>query len=156
MNKKITTREADLLLEKYYEGLTTVADERLLREFLSQANLPARFNADKDIMRYFATQHQSAKAPVRKGLLISYFRWPGIAAAMLVALFTFNYLMNPGHGNYAYINGEKITDTELVNASALASIHELSSAPDEVAVSAGLLSDDQKLLEKQLSLFTNL
>ena len=36
---KITTVEADSLIEKYYEGFTTVEEEKHLQKFLFQKNI---------------------------------------------------------------------------------------------------------------------
>ena len=47
---QIPQKEADRLLEKYYDGLTTTAEERLLQQFLLQDNLPTRYDPDKAIL----------------------------------------------------------------------------------------------------------
>jgi hypothetical protein len=151
MIQRLTIHEAENLLEKYYEGLTSVTEEKMLQDFLTQKNLPSRFDADKSILGYFAAQKKN-----RKGTVIPFIRWASVAAAVLVASFTLNTLMAGNGDNYAYINGKRVTDIETLNASALASIQELSSTSDEVQESAELLTDDAELMTRQLSLFFNM
>lgn len=52
----ISLQEAEKLIERYYEGETSVAEENLLCEYLSGKNVPARFEAEKAILGYFASE----------------------------------------------------------------------------------------------------
>ena len=45
--------QADKLIEKYYDGLTTVAEEKKLGYFLSQPNLPEQYKVERDILGFF-------------------------------------------------------------------------------------------------------
>jgi hypothetical protein len=49
MNEK----EVNSLLEKYYSGVSTVEEESLLREFFTGENVPAGFEAEKEIFAYY-------------------------------------------------------------------------------------------------------
>jgi len=153
MKNKTTIKEVTVLLEKYYDGLTTVNEERRLQAFLSGNELPARFNADKAILGYFNTQKQ----PRKNGFIIPFIRWTAVAAAAAVtALLIYNTQPLSSRNNYAFINGKLVTNTDILHASALASIQELTSSSDEVQKSANLLNNDEELMDQQLSLFKGL
>jgi hypothetical protein len=76
---KITCEQADQLIEKYYDGFTTVEEEKLLQDFLAQAGLPAKYKPEQAIFGYFDTKKQKPAFSIRP-----YIRWAGAAAAVLV------------------------------------------------------------------------
>lgn len=151
MRKIITIKDADVLIEKYYEGLTTLAEEKQLNEFLSQKNIPARFDTEKAMFGFFA--NQKAKP---KGNKIQMLRWASVAAVFITMFFSTGYLFSQNDKDYAYIDGKVYTDVNIVKNRALASINDIAGTNDEVKTSAGLLQDNQDLIEQQLSLFDNL
>ena len=73
----ITVDEAEKLMEKYYEGSTTVAEENQLRTFLAQSNVPPQFEAEKTIFGYY-----ESKKDRKNFRLQPYLRW---AAAAVIA-----------------------------------------------------------------------
>jgi len=139
--------QADALLEKYYEGMTTVAEEHQLVVFLSQENLPQRFEADRALLSYFAGTKKVVK---QKVMITPFIRWSSVAATLLLGLFLAKAFISEKPVNYAYINGQKCTDINVVKEKALASLQVIISAPNEVKASAGHLNDDA-LVEQQLS-----
>jgi len=149
MGKIKKIKEAEVLLEKYYEGMTTVAEEKHLHDFLSQENLPACFDADKALLGYFAKQKTKKKAPV-----IQFVRWASVAAVFLAFILTTGYLYSQSNSSYVYINGERYTDISVIKDKAIASIKEIAESPDEVKESTRLLTDNNDLVEQQISLFT--
>lgn len=161
---QIPQKEADRLLEKYYDGLTTTAEERLLQQFLLQDNLPTRYDPDKAILGYFAANKThttersttpTATLPLRqrKRWLYPLLIGSGAVAAMLTFLFTFNYLTHPSTDNYAYVHGEKVTDAALLAATMQSSIDILGSSSEDVDASVALLDTERDLLNEQLQLF---
>ena len=74
---KITFEQADKLIEKYYDGFTTVEEEKLLQGFFSQAGLRQSTNQSKP----FSDISKLKTKPVFS--IRPYLRWVG-AAAMLV------------------------------------------------------------------------
>lgn len=151
MGKEKITKEAEALLEKYYEGLTTVAEEKRLHDFLSQKDLPVRFDADRALLKYFAEQKIQHKTRI-----IPFLRWASVAAAFLIVFFTTETLLNHSKSNYVYIDGKRFTNVSIIKDKALASIKDLAESPDEVKNSAKLLEDNENLMEQQLSLFSDL
>jgi len=151
IHRTISREKADILLEKYYEGFTSVEEERLLQAFLSQPNLPERYEADRDLLGYFARQKSVTKPQAVIMPLVV--RWTSIAAALAGAFFLVKTFLPDNRSCYAYIDGQKVTNMEVVKAQAMASLHEISSSPDEVKESTKHLDNDE-LVKEQLQLFT--
>jgi hypothetical protein len=67
MNLKNTTmnsEEIKLLLEKYYEGISTQEEEHLLKKFFSRNDVPGELNAEKVLFRFYS---QSSQIPEPSG-----------------------------------------------------------------------------------------
>jgi len=128
MRKKITIQEADALLEKYYEGNTSTAEEKHLKKFLAQGRLPMRFDADRAILGYFTDKRQNSKS-----VIISFLRWASVAAILSGIILLSKYSVTNGSTSYAYINGQKYTNIQVIKEQALTSLEAVSSSPDEVA-----------------------
>jgi hypothetical protein len=142
--------KADKLIEKYYDGLTTAAEEKELRSFLSQPNLPEQYKVERDILGFFEEKKKKHKPTVQ---LIPFKRWSSVAAVLIVGVFCIKFYMTANPGNYAYVDGKKITDVSKVKQSALASLNDLPS--DEVADGLNSLNENSELIDQQLSVFTN-
>ncbi len=149
-SKKISTREADELIERYYDGLTTVEEERKLHQFLSQPSLPEKYAAEQAMFGYF-----KAKKVVQKRQLPIYMRWVAMIAIIFTSVYTFQTLNASQLKSYAIVNGKKITNTEKIKAIALTSINEISSTNSEVEESLKAINPN-KLVNEQLDVFNNL
>jgi hypothetical protein len=147
-NKTIRAQEADLLIEKYYEGMTTRAEEKQLHHFLKQENLPERFAPERAMFGYFDSKKQK---PV--SVMIPLIRWTSVAAAIIGILFVTRLAINEKQSNYVVINGHKYTDTQVVKEQALASLETLSASSDEVEKCAKDLNDED-LIASQLQIFS--
>jgi len=167
MKANINITQAKDLLDKYYEGETTLEEEALLRTFLAQDGLPESFDADRAMFGFFAQEKQkwtavvetekpAEKRKVKTSRKVLFTRplmgWSLAAAAILACVFTLNTLFNESSQNYAYINGERYTDTQTIRDQALASMSDFAEEPDEVAESVSGLND-QQLIEDQLHVF---
>jgi len=86
---------------------------------------------------YFGKE-KSKSRPV----VIPFIRWISIAAAVFLILICLKSPVSQKQSNYAYINGERITDIRIVKAKALSSLQEIRSSPDEVQKSIDNLNDD--------------
>ena len=145
----LSLAEADGLIEKYYDGLTTVAEEKELRSFLSQPNLPEQYKVERDILGFFEAKKKKRISTVQ---LIPFKRWSSVAAVLIVGVFCVKFYMTAYPTNFAYVDGEKITDVSQIKQNALASLNDLSS--DEVADGLNSLNDSE-LIDQQLSVFSN-
>jgi hypothetical protein len=142
MRKIITNQEAEVLLEKYYEGFTSGKEEELLHAFLLQRNLPDRFEADKAILNYFNSRKKKSKIQIIPAL-----RWMSVAASVIIGILIFNLPAKRNSDSYAYIDGKKVTNMELIKEQALVSIQSWSNSDDNTN------SDTNELINQQLQLF---
>ena len=142
MRKLITIQEAEVLINKYYEGYTSGAEEKLLHTFLSQKNLPKQFEADKAILGYFASHRKK-----RKIQIIPLLRWTSVAASVIIGIIIVNFLMPGKPNSYAYIDGEKVTNIEQIKEQAFASIHSWNKSESNTNL------DTDELIIQQLQLF---
>lgn len=147
---KLSFSEADMLIERYYEGLTTVEEEKRLRCFLSQRNLPERFEPEQAILGYF--NHKKEK--VHFSLLLT-IRWASAVAVVALIIVGSQLLAIGKKSNYAYIDGKKTTDVREIKSQALASLSDILSSKDEVAEGLKNINSNE-LVEQQLNVFSGL
>lgn len=148
IKKRLSVSEADRLIEKYYEGLTSVKEEKLISEFLLQKDLPERFAVEKDIFGYFGHKKQK---PVFS--ISPFIRWTGVAAGIISVVFCLRVLTNPHSTDYACINGVKTTNMTEIKSQALASLSGMSSKTNEVEEGFKSLENHESV-EQQLKVFS--
>lgn len=147
---KLNFSEADRLIDRYYEGLTTVEEEKQLHDFLVQPNLPERYEAEQAIWGYF--NHKKQKPHFS---LFPTIRWVSAAAIVALVIIGSQLFVIGKQSNYAYIDGKKTTDVREIKSQALASLSDISSSKDEVA--EGLKSiNNNELIQQQLDVFSGL
>lgn len=56
-------KEIRKLLDKYYEGLTSLEDERLLKDFFASGDVPDDLRADKELFLYAKTRSEEIPVP---------------------------------------------------------------------------------------------
>jgi hypothetical protein len=156
MRKMITTGEAEILLEKYYDGFTSAEEEKLLHIFLLKKELPERFEADKAILNYFDSQRKENQeitvfhpaSPTTKKRFIPLFRWTSIAASVIIGIMTVYFIIPIKSESYAYVDGKKITNMEQIKEQALASIQSWNDSESSPNL------DADELINQQFQLFT--
>ena len=149
MKKRINIKEAEALLEKYYEGNTSQTEEKRLYNFLLKKNLPERFEADLALFGFFASQKKHPKA-----IVIPLMRWASVAAIMAGIMFFAKTWVTDNPANIAYINGQKYTDVQVVKEQVMSSLR-LVSSHDEVKECIKTLND-KDLIESQLAIFNDI
>jgi hypothetical protein len=149
MVERVSEEDIDRLLEQYYEGLTSVEEESLLKTWLSQPDTPARFDADKAMFGYFAGQKSK---PVKKINVLRFAAWSSAAAAVLALLLVTGNAINKDTDNYVFIQGKKYTNLTLAKKEAQSTLSLLLDEQDEVSKSSSLLNEGDKLIQEQLDL----
>lgn len=144
---KMTYEQADRLIERYYEGLTSVEEERQLQAFLLQSNLPDRYEAEKAIFGYLKPQPKKTHFNLR-----SYMRWASVAAVLLAGVFSIQLFVTEAHASYAYIDGRKITNLKEIKLHAMASIESLPSGQQLVEQNLNTVSN-KDIIQSQLDVF---
>jgi len=142
MRKIITIQEAEVLLDKYYEGFTSGEEEKTLHTFLSQKNLPEQFEADKTVLGYFASHKKKSKIQI-----IPLLRWTSIAASVIIGILVFNLQIIGKPYSYAYIDGKKVTNMEQIKEQALTSIQSWNNSDGNTDL------DTDEIINRQLQLF---
>lgn len=149
---KLSFGEANRLIEKYYDGLTTGIEERQLQKFLLRSDLPEQYKAEQAIFGYF--DHKKEKTHVST---LSAMRWVGIVAAVVLVMIVVGpqLLLSANQSNYAYIDGKKVSDMREIRLQAIATLDDISSSKDEVKESLKNIND-KELIELQLEVFSEL
>ena len=139
--------DIDSMLNKYFEGETSLEEERLLRAYFNQQNLPEHLKELAPIFTYIddeqialeALKEIANAAPVatiikkKKLILMQSFFISAVAAATIISVF---FLFSPSSSNsgsnesYAWINGERITNKEEIKMFAEKSLDNVSSTED--------------------------
>ena len=141
---KIATEQADRLIEKYFEGFTTVDEEKELKAFLAQTGLSAKYETEQAIFGYFENNKQKPVYSIRP-----YIRWAGVAVIILVFGLGVQIFRQQNLSDYAFINGVKITDKQMVRYIAENSLKEISRASEEKSSKL----DAKEMMKQQLSAF---
>lgn len=220
MSRILSIQEAEVLLGKYYDGLTGKEEEQLLHDFLAREDVPSRFHAEKAMFGYFDKQKKStddaienlqillpdfgeanvrindssddydfiesvlakisdtddkqdnnpslsddihnAKTETKShkskpgGKVVRMISWMSVAAVVMAFIFTTTKSYSQSKNDFAYINGKKCTNLNIIKEEAITSMNVLSEEDDEVSKSAGLLQSDNDVIEQQLSVFAGL
>ncbi|MEA4937130.1 hypothetical protein SDC9_80229 [bioreactor metagenome] len=147
MQHKMTFEEADQLIERYYDGLTRVEEERQLKEFLLQPNLPSRYEPEQAIFGYFKPQSEKQRFSIRP--LMS---WAAVAAILLVGIFSIQIFIPEVHTSHAYVDGTKITDINEIKLQAMSTLNDIPSGNGEVEKSINDLNN-KDIIKQQLETF---
>ena len=136
--------DIDNLLNKYFEGDTSLEEERMLSAYFNQEDLPEHLKELTPMFTYIEDERVALEAleeikglspaPIptikRKPMLGRSLYISAVAAASIIALF---FLFSPGKSDsngsesYAWINGKRITDKEDVKMFAEKSLENVSS-----------------------------
>lgn len=128
--------EVDILLERYYQGTSTCADEKILRDFFNSKDIPVEYEAERNIFSYYSSLSEvpepsehfesriiSAIDSISGGnnysvkklvLLVS-----GIAAGLMILIGTWFFLSR-------YETEDTFTDPELAYAETMKVLYEVS------------------------------
>jgi hypothetical protein len=107
------------LLEKYFGGTTTLAEEKGLKQYFASVNVTKEHEPYRPLFAVFGEElAEKASAPLKKVLpkqqsikriWIKSFAYSGIAATILIAL----WIQRPNQSeNYAVVAGNRIEDPE--------------------------------------------
>ncbi len=65
----MTTSEIEKILDRYYEGDTTLTEEQLLREYFNGAHVADHLKTDQPLFRYFSAS--ASESPAREPQVVS-------------------------------------------------------------------------------------
>ena len=143
--------EAERLIEKYYEGETSVAEENLLREFLAPKDVPAQFEAEKAIFGYF----EGKKQTIAVRFMPDYMKWVASAVAVVAICMGVLFSNQPSAVNYAYVDGKKITNKKQIRVLAQKTVSNLATINEELEIGLENIQSNQ-IIEGQLDVFSGI
>ena len=159
------------VLNRYFEGETSAAEERELRRFFAGADVPDHLSAYRPLFAYFdeeiAAQHDPAEeiwaevtatTPAVKRFAMSrrsIVYLLSTVAACVVALLGISQLLYPTDpcfcsDNYVVINGRCYTDIHKVRSSAFEALHEVATPADEYFPEEDSDEADRRIIDNQL------
>ena len=133
----------EVLIEKYFDGRTTCAEERAIRQAFAQGEVPEHLEVYRPLFAYLdkeaqRREHAEDVTPARRKIVMQsphrHRYWIGsIAAGLALCLVLARFL--PGSGkneNYAIIDGKRYTDPALVQAKAREALDNVSYTDEEL------------------------
>lgn len=130
-------KDIDKIIEKYFEGETSLAEEQFLRDYFCQPDVREEHKEYTPIFRFFSDERENLPEEKTGGRRrISLPAWISIAAsiALLIGVYTLIYspLENRAAKSSVYIDGERITDINTINSEALNSIENISDMNEDI------------------------
>ncbi len=159
------------LLERYFEGETSAAEERQIRAFFASGEVPEHLAAYKPLFAYF-DEEIGREAELQKGgpdlesesLCVSLrprnrkraalYILSGVAACVL-ALLSLTRLLYPADpcfcsDNYVVINGRCYTDIHKVRSLAIEALQEVATPADDYFPEMDKDEADRRIIDNQL------
>ncbi len=120
-----------MLLDKYFEGNTTLAEEKQIKKFFkNNTELPEKLTEIKTMFEFFQNEYEK-QSELDLNLIVQktntkktnikrlYYRISGIAASIILLIGIFIYTDNQEEQKiYAYINGKPIMDEQVAKIEA--------------------------------------
>ena len=147
----ISCEQADKLITKYYDGYTTAEEEKQVRYFLSQADLPAKYQAEQAIFGYF----EKEKPKKFVFIIPNYLKWASSAAVITAIVIGFMFSNRAATANYAYVDGKKITDEKVIISLAQTTVNNLVSINTELEAGLDNIREND-MIESQLDAFSGI
>ena len=130
------------LIEKYFDGTTSLQEEQVLRNYFQSETVDAEFESYKSIFQYFAgerkTQIQEAPAPnaFEKRVSSSWIRWSAVAAVacflLAFSIGLFHKQGNSAPASAVYIDGKKYTDILSIRSELLSVLDDMAAESESV------------------------
>ena len=138
----------DELLDKYFEGETSCEEERELRRFFTEEEVPEHLQTYRPLFAYLNREATSMAEPTEEKsvttesakrkpfrLYRTFYAVSGIAAGLLLLLGVAKIIF-PLSGvpeNYVVIDGQRYTDEKLVEAKALEALQNASFTDEDLS-----------------------
>ena len=120
----------EILIEKYFEGETSIAEEKELKAYFSSSDVAQHLEQYKPVFGYFSQAKQeqfTASIPLKSGKKQKRLAWLSVAASVVVMLcigfFAYQNTSDPNQENLGVIDDPEIAFRETQKALALISKH---------------------------------
>jgi hypothetical protein len=135
--------KAKILIDKYFEGQTTLDEEEYLRQYFQSDGVLEELEMYRPIFQYFSVEReQKDNSPVvvplagNRSKIKKSLQWTSLVAACLLLLFGLRFFTNiqktEGEISMAYIDGKKYTNINLVGAEMLNALENLTDESDGI------------------------
>lgn len=135
----------DELLDKYFEGETSCEEERELRRFFTEEEVPEHLQTYRPLFAYLNREATSTTEPEKprkepsSGKRLRFYRAfyaiSGIAAGLLLLLGVAKIIfpLSGAPENYVIIDGRRYTDEKLVEAKALEALQNVGFTDEDLS-----------------------
>lgn len=128
-------KDIDKIIEMYFDGETSLEEEKLLRNYFCQKNIEERHRIYAPMFNFFSEERETTIESKLKRKTPLY-AWIGIAASILlligVGTFYLAPLENINSKSIVYIDGKRVTDINTINSEALNSIESISDVNEDI------------------------
>jgi len=148
--------EIEQLIEKYFDGLTTSAEEATLRHFFMSDAVPEQMRIYKPLFVYLDAEIKASKTTRprnRKSYIIGWLSGAAACAAILIGSFFISLQRTecPRSSNYVMINGRCYSDEAIIRSAMMNSLHSVTE--DGYPVSDDSSVNITEMIENQLKDF---
>lgn len=148
---KITLQKANELINRYYEGITDKQDEQQIANFLANNPTLKGFEAERAMFSYYQQQKSAMVIKLHPAK-----KWVSVAAtAAIIIIGTLFYTYNKPQG-YAFVDGKKITDKEIVRSLAMASFQSVQKETAQPKKELETFQNSNDIVDNQLDIFTDI
>lgn len=124
--------DIDKLLDKYFEGETSLQEEKVLRSYFLGTKIEERHKVFKPMFNFFSEEKNETSTQKRHTYPVR--MWIGIAASILLLAGIWSLFSLPvekENKSLVYVNGKEITDAKIINAQILNSIENISEIDED-------------------------
>lgn len=151
-------KEIETLLEKYFEGETSSAEEKKLREYFTSGEVAPHLRVYVPLFLYFEEEigkEERTVPEIRMPQKRKIFLWvSGVAAAVLLLLGIGKLSIFPGKmycsNNYVVINGRCYTDPHTIREHAWNALQEVSVTEKDLFPVTDREETDSEMMDAQL------
>lgn len=128
-------KDIDNILEKYFEGESSLEEEKMLRNYFSQDEIEEHHKMYVPMFNFFTEERQGTISTTQKKKRLPLYVWISIAASLLLLLTVksvYTNLENEASRSLVYIDGKRITNIQTINSEALTSLENISEMDEDV------------------------
>ncbi|MDR1683507.1 MAG: hypothetical protein LBS25_09035 [Candidatus Symbiothrix sp.] len=122
------------LIEKYFEGSTSLDDEQRLRDYFQNDAVAEEWKIYQPMFQYFSSERKLIIPPRRNVFVNNRLRWISIAASLLLLLggyFVYASQHSPDISQI-YIDGEKYTDVRMIGTETVRTLESLAETNNDI------------------------
>jgi len=128
--------QIETLIEKYFEGLTSLKEEQILRDYFQGEEIAENLKIHKPLFQFFSLERETKnnkeiEIQPNNSKKVHFIRWISIGAAACLILF-FSLKLPKQETSFAYVDGKKYTNIEQIQAEALKSLENISIGNEDI------------------------